>query len=404
MAALRTVGHRTVTLRTVAFRALALAALALAPLQALRAQELRIGFVTTMTGGGALIGDPMRKGWDLAIEHLGGKFGGLPAKISYGDDQMKPDVAINVVDRFLSQEKVHFVVGPPWTNLMLAVKDRVLASSAILVSPVSGPSQLAGKECSPYFFALSWQSDQIPEATAEILNEEKVDSVYVLAPNYQAGKDVVRGFKRVYKGKVAGESLFQLGMSDFQAELSALRAKNPAAVAVFAPGSMGVAFMKQWAASGLGDKIKLYTMYVIDHTTLPPIGDAALGSIFAYHWNAEGTAPATERFVKAYSAKYGSIPSIYAMQSYDSALAIDAAVKATKGDLSDRKALVLGMRKADFASARGHMSFGSNHFPIQDYFRFDVVRGPGGAPTIKTGKLIFKDYPDPYYKECKMPF
>ena len=177
-----------------AFRALGLAAasaLALGPAP-LQAQELRIGFVTTMTGGGALIGDPMRKGWDLALEHLGGKFGGLSPKISYGDDQMKPDVAINVVDKFLSQDKVHFVVGPPWTNLMLAVKDRVLASSAILMSPISGPSQLAGKDCSPYFFALSWQSDQIPEATAQILNEGKVDNVYLLAPNYQAGKDVVR--------------------------------------------------------------------------------------------------------------------------------------------------------------------------------------------------------------------
>jgi branched-chain amino acid transport system substrate-binding protein len=251
-----------------AFRTLALAvtlALGAAPLsaEAVRAeQEVRIGFVTTMTGGGALIGDPMRKGWDLALEHLGGKFGGLTPKISYGDDQMKPDVAINVVDKFLSQDKVHFVVGPPWTNLMLAVKDRVLASSAILVSPISGPSQLAGKDCSPYFFALSWQSDQIPEATAQILNEGKVDNVYLLAPNYQAGKDVVRGFQRVFKGKIVGESLFQLGLSDFQAEISALRAKNPTAVAVFAPGSMGVAFMKQWAVSGLAGKVVWSITYI----------------------------------------------------------------------------------------------------------------------------------------------
>ena len=392
------------TLRTVAPRTLAVAAaLVLAPLPA-AAQEVRIGFITTLTGPCALIGDPIKKGWDLAIEHLGGKFGGVPAKISVGDDQLKPDVAINVVDRFLTQDKVHFVVGPGWTNLMLATKDRVLASSAVLVSPVSGPSQLAGEGCSPYFFALSWQSDQIPEATAQILNEEKVDNVYILAPNYQAGKDVVRGFQRVYKGKVAGESLFQFGMSDFQAELSVLRAKSPSAVAVFAPGAMGVAFMKQWAVSGLAGKVKLYTMYVIDHITLPPIGDAAVGTVLAYHWNAEGEAPATKKFVADYSAKHGAIPSIYAMQAYDSALAIDAAVKGTKGDVSDRKALALAMRKADFASVRGRLSFGKNHFPIQDYYQFEVVKGPGGAPTIKTGKLIFKDYPDPYVKDCKMPF
>lgn len=391
------------TPRKVALRSLTLAAAFTLGTAPGHAQELRIGFVTTMTGGGALIGDPMRKGWDLAVEQLGGKFGGLAAKIVYGDDQMKPDVAINVVDKFLSQDKVHFVVGPPWTNLMLAVKDRVIASSAILVSPISGPSQLAGKGCSPYFFALSWQSDQIPEATAQILNEDRIDNVYLLAPNYQAGKDVVRGFRRVFKGKVAGESLFQLGLSDFQAEISALRARNPAAVAVFAPGSMGVAFMKQWAVSGLAGKVKLYSMYVIDHTTLPPIADAGVGAILAYHWNAEGSAPATQRFVKGYLAKHGSIPSIYAMQSYDSALAIDGAIKAAGGKIDDRKALVLGMRKAAFASARGRLAFGPNHFPIQDYYKFEVVRGAGG-PAIKTGKLIFEDYPDPYVKDCKMPF
>ena len=390
--------HRTLRLAA-CFAAAAVAAAAQA-----QTQEVRVGFVATATGGGAIIGDPMRKGWELALEQLGNKFGGVPAKVSYGDDQMKPDVAIAVVDRLLSQDKVHFVVGPPWTNLMLAVKDRVLASSAILVSPVSGPSQLAGKECSPYFFALAWQSDVIPEATGQILNDDKVDNVYVLAPNYQAGKDVVRGFERTYKGKVVGQSYFQLGLSDFQAELSALRARNPAAVAVFAPGGMGVAFMKQWAVSGLAGKIKLYTMYVIDHTTLPPIGDAAVGSVLAYHWNAEGEAPATKRFVAAYAAKHGGIPSIYAMQSYDSALLIDSAVKATKGDLADRKALALAMRKADFASARGRFAFGTNHFPIQDYYQFEVVKGPGGAPTIKTGRLIFKDYKDPYYQDCKMEF
>ena len=382
---------------------LALAASTVA-LDSAKSQEVRVGYVTTATGAGALLGDPGRKGWDLALEHLGGKFGGLTAKVTYGDDQMKPDTAVNVVDRFLTQDKVHFVVGPLWTNTMLAVKDRVLASNAILISPVSGPSQLAGEGCSPYFFALAWQSDVIPEATAQILNADKVENVYVLSPNYQAGKDVVRGFERVYKGKIVDTNYFRLGLSDFQAEISAIRARNPDALAVFAPGSMGVAFMKQWAASGLQGKIKLYTMYVIDHVTLPSLGDAALGAVFAYHWNADGDSPATKRFVAAYSAKYGTTPSLYAMQSYDAALLIDSAVKATKGNLSDRKALALAMRKSDFASARGDFAFGANHFPIQDYYQFEVVRGTGGEATIKTGKLIFENYKDPYYRACKMPF
>ncbi|MGH7002722.1 MAG: ABC transporter substrate-binding protein [Alphaproteobacteria bacterium] len=367
-------------------------------------QDVRIGFVNTSTGGGAVIGDPLRKGWDLALERLQGKFGGLPAKIVYGDDQMKPDVAITVVDRMLGQDKVHFVVGPAWTNLMLAVKDRVLSSTAILISTVSGPSQLAGSGCSPYFFAVAWQSDQIPEATAQILNDDNVDNVYVLAPNYQAGRDVVRGFQRVYKGRIVDQNFFQLGLSDFQAELSAIRAKAPAALAVFAPGGMGIAFMKQWATSGLADKVKLYTMYVIDHVTLASMGDAANGSVFAFHWNAEGASPATREFVRAYQANYNAVPSIYAMQAYDAALLIDSAVKATGGKLSDRNALVLAMRKADFPSVRGALAFGANQFPVQDFFEFRVMNGANGIPMIKTGKTIFKAYADPYHKDCRMPF
>ncbi len=284
------------------------------------AEDVRIGFVSTFTGGGAIVGNPMRLGWDLAVEHLGGKLGGQPTTVVYGDDQMKPDVAITAIERMLTLDKVHFIVGPGWTNLMLAVKDRVLSSSAILVSPVSGPSQLAGAGCNPYFFALSWQSDQIPEATAEILNRDDVKNVYVLAPNYQAGKDVVRGFERVYKGKVVDQNFFQLGQSDFQAEISKIRAANPAAVAVFAPGGMGIAFMKQWATSGMAGKVKLYSMYVIDHVTLPPVGDAALGAVFAYHWDADADRPATKNFVRAFMAKHNAIPSIYSMQSYDAAL------------------------------------------------------------------------------------
>jgi branched-chain amino acid transport system substrate-binding protein len=368
------------------------------------AQEIRIGFVNTSTGGGAVIGDPLRKGWDLALDHLKGKFGGLDGKVVYGDDQMKPDVAITVVDRMLGQDKVHFVVGPAWTNLMLAVKDRVLSSTAILVSTVSGPSQLAGSGCSPYFFAVAWQSDQIPEATAQMLNDDKVDNVYVLAPNYQAGRDVVRGFQRVYKGRIVDQNYFQLGLSDFQAEISAIRAKAPAALAVFAPGGMGIAFMKQWATSGLQDKVKLYTMYVIDHVTLASIGDAANGSVFAFHWNAEGASPATKDFVRAYQAKYNAVPSIYAMQAYDAALLIDGGVKAVGGKLDDRNALVAAMRKAPFTSVRGAFAFGNNQFPVQDFFEFAVAPGPGGSATIKTGKTIFKSYADPYHKDCKMPF
>lgn len=386
-------------------RALTLAsslALAAVPLvaQSARAQDVRVGFLNTFTGGGAVIGEEMRKAWELALEHLGNKFGGLPAVTIYADDQFKPDVGIAVVEKLLQQDKVHFVAGPIWSNVMVAIKDRVLNSNAILVSTNAGPSQLAGKECSPYFFSTSWQGDQVPEAMGELMNGEKLSDVLLMAPNYQAGKDVLAGFERFYKGKINDRILFKIGTSDYQAEFASIRAKKPGGVFVFAPGAMGTAFMKQWAASGLGKEIKLYTVFVINHINLPPIGDAAVGSYFADYWNHESSAPASQRFIKGFMAKHKAHPSHFAAQAYDAAFLIDSGVKGAKG-VSDRKALALAMRKADYESIRGKFSFNVNGFPIQDYYKFSVVKGADGQPAIKTEGVVFRQHKDAYHGECK---
>jgi len=365
-----------------------------------RAQDVRVGFLNTFTGGGAVIGEEMKKAWELALEHLGNKFGGLPAVTIYADDQLKPDVGIAAVEKLLQQDKVHFVAGPIWSNVMVAIKDRVLNSNAILVSTNAGPSQLAGKDCSPYFFSTSWQGDQVPEAMGELMNGEKLADVLLMAPNYQAGKDVLAGFERFYKGKVSDRIFFKIGTTDYQAEFASIRAKKPGGVFVFAPGAMGTAFMKQWAASGLGNDIKLYTVFVINHINLPPIGEAAVGSYFVDYWNHESDAPASQRFIKGFMAKHKVHPSHFAAQAYDAAFLIDSGVKGAKG-VSDRKALAVAMRKADYESIRGKFSFNVNGFPIQDYYKFSVIKGAGGQPAIKTEGIVFRQHKDAYHGECK---
>jgi len=382
------------------FRTLRLAAALALVHGAAHAQDVRVGFLNTFTGGGAIIGEEMKKAWELALEHLDGKLGGMKAVTFYGDDQLKPEAGIAAVEKFLQQDKVHFVAGPIWSNVMIAIKDRVLGSSAILVSTNAGPSQLAGKECSPYFFSTSWQGDQVPEAMGQLMNDEKLKDVLLMAPNYQAGKDVLAGFERFYKGKVNDRIFFKIGATDFQAEFASIRAKNPGGVFVFAPGAMGTAFMKQWAASGLGKDIKLYTVFVINHINLPSIGEAAVGSYFADYWNHESDAPASQRFIKGFMAKHNAHPSHFAAQAYDAAFLIDSGVKGAKG-VSDRKALAMALRKADYESIRGKFSFNVNGFPIQDYYKFSVVKGPSGAPAIKTEGVVFKQHKDAYYAECK---
>lgn len=397
MTARRKVACRTLSLSA----ALALMAGSAAAQEVRAGQEVRVGFLNTFTGGGAVIGEEMKKAWELALEHLGGKFGGLKAVTFYGDDQLKPEAGIAAVEKFLQQDKVHFVAGPIWSNVMVAVKDRVLGSNAILVSTNAGPSQLAGKDCSPYFFSTSWQGDQVPEAMGQLMNGEKLSDVLLMAPNYQAGKDVLAGFERFYQGKISDRVLFKIGTTDYQAEFASIRAKKPGGVFVFAPGAMGTAFMKQWAAAGLGKDIKLYTVFVINHLNLPAIGEAAIGSYFADYWNAESDAPGNRRFVKGYIAKHKAHPSHFAAQAYDAAFLIDSGVKGVQGKVDDRKALSAALRKADYESIRGRFSFNVNGFPIQDYYKFSVVKGPGGAPAIKTEGVVFKAHKDAYHGECK---
>lgn len=387
--------------RNAACRTLCLTAALALSAGAAGAQDVRVGFLNTFTGGGAVIGEEMKKAWELALEHLQGKLGGMKAVTFYGDDQLKPEAGIAAVEKFLRQDKVHFVAGPIWSNVMIAIKDRVLASNAILVSTNAGPSQLAGRDCSPYFFSTSWQGDQVPEAMGQLMNGEKLADVLLMAPNYQAGKDVLAGFERFYKGKVSDRVLFKLGTTDYQAEFAAIRAKKPAGVFVFAPGAMGTAFMKQWAAAGLGREIGLYTVFVINHLSLPAVGESALGSYFADYWNAESSTPANRRFIKAFMAKHKAHPSHFAAQAYDAAFLIDSGVRGAKGKVDDRKVLAAALRKADYESIRGKFSFNVNGFPIQDYYKFSVVKGPGGAPAIKTEGVVFRAHKDAYHGACK---
>jgi branched-chain amino acid transport system substrate-binding protein len=368
------------------------------------ADSVKIGFINTFSGPQAIIGKHQRAGYDLAMEELGGKIGGLPATTVYGDDQVKPDVGRQVVDAMLKRDKVDFVVGEIWSNVLMAIRQPIVDSKTIMIITNAGASPMGGKLCSPYIFTTSWNNDQNAEATGKLMNDDHVDDVFIMAPNYQAGKDNVNGFKHNYKGKIKGEILFPINASDYQAELSQLRAAKPKALFIFAPGSMGIAFLKQWQASGLGQTVKLYTVFTVDYLTLPIIGEAALGSIHTNYWDPEGKFPANVKFVNDFKKKYGFMPSHFAAQAYDAPFLLDSAVKAVKGDLNNKMGLIKALEKANFASVRGPFTYNTNHVPIQNFYKREVERGPDGKPTIRTTGIVFADYKDSYYKECKMKY
>jgi branched-chain amino acid transport system substrate-binding protein len=377
-------------------------ALAVAPAHG---AELRIGFVTTTSGGAAIIGKQMLNAWKLGLEHEGwkkngDKLAGVPTRIYYGDDQQKADVGRRVVVRMLKSDKVDLIAGIIWSNVLMAVQRPVTRAHKGLVITNAGAAPMAGRQCSPYFISTSWNNDQPPEALGKLMNDDGIKSVYMLAPNYQAGKDMIAGLKRTYKGKILGQTLFKLGQRDYQAEISKARAAKPEAVYVFAPGGMGIAFMKQWASSGANKELKLYTVFTVDNLTLPAIGNAALGTYHTNFWDNTSKNPVNQRFIKDYVAKYHALPSHYAAQTYDAPRLIAAAIRVYGFQKKNIKKLIGDMRRVDFPSLRGYFKYNVNGIPIQNFYKREVVKGPDGKPMIKTTGVVVKNGKDSYWQKC----
>jgi len=380
------------------------AMLAFAPLAQAQQKSLKIGFITTLSGPQGIIGKHMRDSVELALDHLGRKVGGLPTEVVYGDDQFKPDVGVQVAEQMLKRDQVDIMSGIIWSNVMMATVPVVTGAGKIMVGTNAGASPLAGAQCNELYFSTSWNNDQSPEAMGKHLQDTGVQELYVLAPNYQAGKDMVSGLKRFYKGKIVEEIYTKMGQLDYQAEITALRAKNPKAVFIFYPGGMGIQFIRQYVQAGLRDQIPLYSVFTVDETTIPALKDAAVGQFEARFWSADIKVPASQKYVADFRKKFGYTPSFYGAQSYDGIMLIDSAVRAVKGNVKDTKGMVAAMRKANYKSIRGDYKFNNNHHPIQDFYLLKAVKdskAPEGV-AMHIEKKVFEDHKDAYHQDCKM--
>lgn len=370
---------------------------------------IKIGFVTTLTTPAAVIGNDMKDAFDLAYEHIGGKMAGHAVEIFYEDDGFKPEIGKQAADKLVKEDKVSFVTGFIWSHVLLASSKTVLDSGSFLISANAGPSQLAGKACHENFFSVSWQNDQTPMALGEVLNQQGVKSIYIMAPNYAAGKNMVAGVERTFKGEIKGKDLTKWGADaqlDFSAELAKAKASGAEALWVFYPGKAGGAFMKQYQQAGLAGSMPLYTTFTVDALSLPRLKDGGLsgvlGSRSTAHWSPDMDNAANKKFVGDFLAKHGRYPSFYAQQAYDSMMLIASAVEAVDGDLSDQDAVREAMRAATFESTRGNFKFNSNHFPVQNFYLREAVEGADGAWTTKVVDTVYTDHGDPYAADCKM--
>jgi len=367
-------------------------------------KSIKIGFVSTFSGPTAVIGNDMRNSFELALDHMGRKMGGIPVEVIYEDDAQKPDVGKQKTEKLIESDKVDFVAGYIWSNVLLASLKPVIDSKTFLISANAGPSQIAGELCSPYFFSTSWQNDQTPQAMGLYMNQKNVKSVFLIGPNYAAGKDMLAGVASTFKGKVVGQELTTWpSQLDFSAELAKAKASGAESIFVFYPGAAGVQFLNQYAASGLKGSVPLYTAFTIDELSLPLQKDNAIGVPGAQEWVNDLPNEQNKKFVADYRKKYtGLRPTYYGAQAYDAAQLINSAVVAVKGNLSDKAAVQKAMEKADFKSLRGGFKFGNNHFPIQNFYLQDVVKDADGQLSLKTVATIVKDDQDRFHDKCPM--
>jgi branched-chain amino acid transport system substrate-binding protein len=366
------------------------------------ADKVKIGLITTLSGPAAVIGQQQRNGLQLALKELGNKLGGRDVELLIQDDELKPDVAVSKVKALVERDKVDFVVGPVFSNILAAIIKPATEGGAFMISPNAGTSSFAGKDCNPNLFVVSYQNDQNAEAMGKYAQDSGLKKVFLMAPNYQAGKDEIAGFKRYYKGEVADEVYVPLNQLDYAAELSKIAAAQPDAIFVFLPGGMGVNFVKQFRQAGLADKVKFLSAFTVDESTLPAQQDAALGFFGGGNWAPNMDNPQSKAFVAAYEKEYGAIPATYAFQAYDAVKLLDSALKQTKGDTSNKDALRAALAKADFKSVRGDFKFNTNHYPVQDFYVVQVAKRPDGKYETEIMQKVFSSFADPYAAECPM--
>jgi len=369
------------------------------------ANELKIGFLSTLSGPGGGIGIEVRDGFNLAMKLAGGKLGGLPTEVVFADDQLNPEVGKQLAERLLKRDRVNLMTGVIFSNVMLAVWPAIEQSKIFYVAPNSTPTRISGEGCSPYFFSASWPNEGHHEAAGHFATSKGYKNAYLIAPNYPAGKDALTGFKRGYKGKIVNEVYTKVNQLDYSAELAQIRAAKPDTLYAFLPGGMGINFLKQFGASGLSKEIQLVVPgFVSDQDIIPAVGEPMLGLFDTSHWAYDLDNDANRKFVAEFEKEYKRLPSLFAEQGYTTALIIDAAVKEAKGKVEDEKTFRTALMRAptQVKTPRGDWKAAPNGTPIQDYYVRQIVKDDKGRIVNKRIGTVLNGHVDFWAKDCKM--
>lgn len=365
--------------------------------------QVKIGFSAPLSGPVAVVGQDQYDGFMLALEQGGGKLGGQAVTVLKEDDQLKPEIGNQIARKFIDKERVHAIVGLGFSNVMMASHKVIADSGTVAIATNAGPSPVAGTLCAANVFSVAWQNDGAAESMGKFMQEKGYKRVYLMAPNYQAGKDMLQGFKRYFKGEVVDEVYTQVGQSDYSAEIAQLQSARPDAVFAFYPGGMGVNYIRQLSQAGMLAKLPNFSVFTVDGTTMPALQNAAVGTTFGAMWDAALDTPENRAFVAAFSARYKRVPSEYAATGYDAGRLLDAALRKAGAQAGDKRALAAAVKAAgsEFKSVRGPFQFNKNNMPVQNYYAFQVGSA-GGQPTVKLLGTPLTAHADSYQSKCAL--
>ncbi|MGG5807997.1 ABC transporter substrate-binding protein [Falsiroseomonas sp. CW058] len=389
--------------------ALGTGALAMPPVLRAQGAPVRIGLVAVLTGPQAALGTHLRDGFQLGMRHLENRLGGRAAEVLVIDDELRPDAAVTKVRAALERDRCDFIVGVVFSNILAAIIRPVTETQTFLISTNAGPSPIAGRGCSPFFFATSYVNDQNHAVLGAAANDgvevggqnRVIRRAVIITPNYQAGRDAAAGFKSTFRGEVLDEIYVPLTTTDFSAELAQIAARRPEGIYTFMPGGLGVQFVRQYRQAGLN--IPVLSAFTVDEAVLPAQGESALGLFTGTTWTPTLPNEQNARFVRDFEGQFGYVPASYAAHAYDSAFLLDSAVRRVGGNLADKAALRTAIRAAEFRSVRGPFRFGANHFPVQDFWLARVGRRPDGKSQTEHLRKVFENATDPFAAECRMP-
>lgn len=370
-------------------------------LHAQPAGGVKIGLVAVQTGPQAALGNQLKDGFALGLRHLEGRLGGLSAETIVIDDELRPEVAVTKVRAALERDRVDFIVGVVFSHILGAIMRPVTEANTFLISTNAGPSTFAGRGCNPFFFTTSYNNDQVHAVMGQVAQDNSHRRVFLMTPNYQAGRDAMAGFKSKFRGEVVDEVYVPLTQLDFSAELAKIAAARPDAIFTFMPGGLGVNLVRQYRQAGLAH-IPFLSTFTVDEATLPAQGAAAEGFFSAASWAPNMDNAQNQRFVRDFEAQFNYVPATYAAQAYDGAMLLDSAIRRVGGNLRDKDALRAAIRAADFRSVRGPFRFGANHYPVQDFWLLRVARRPDGKFQTETVRKVFENDVDPWAAECRM--